>query len=75
MFSRDLIRKEGNVEAGKRAVGQRNSDVMLLASFLNLVLQASDLCLSACPGWEMTSPYSLLKNKKIIVCSEMTPLL
>lgn len=62
---------------GKRAAGQRKLDVMLLASFLNLALQSPDLCLSASPGWEMTSPYSLLKKerKKEIVCSKMTPLL
>ena len=49
---------------GKRAVGQRKLDVMLLVSFLNLALQSPDLCLSASPGWEMTSPYSLLKKKR-----------
>lgn len=59
MFPRELIRKEGNVWRGKKAAGQRRSDVMLLASFLNLALQFPDLCLSASPGWEMTSPYSL----------------
>lgn len=60
MAKRDLTGERGQCFQGDRAAwGQKNLDALLPSSFLNLALQASNLCLGACLGWEMTSPYSL----------------